>query len=516
MAATVGLSMSADALSSARTTVTSDAATKRAQALALKVPKPPERLSVKSTAFPQRPDMGVNTRKWVDDVKKLVGEAGAVVAHSQAVRSHAVVDRRDNRAVVLESASATETEARRRVDKFSSEIRTVKRHYDALNAELVELLRARKSATDKLKAVQKPLHDLTRRIEYRRREAPPSERDCDSVTRDLALGAQDLGTAVGILDAECARAERHISHMDDLATALKLDMAARDALLGSDANFVESAVTACLVSPSKDRGRGLLQSSDASSTSPRLPPVGRSPRHPNSSGSARPPPSLQRTGRNHPYRITDPKRIAELAASAINDAALVRQDLKRASKAVDVAIVKNTELVESSTRQTIQDTMELQKVLHDRMVVVERELAEVERQRHAALREMQDLAWPLEDNSIKLKNRKAGRTRLPTIPETNLKNDGLAEASARETGRLQAATHAQRNQLRDLDAQRERLLAVHHELKTAYDSKSRLLAVDRRVLSIGHTPRPSTIASGRDSVSSGRSSAARGSSRQGR
>jgi hypothetical protein len=39
-------------------------------------------------------------------------------------------------------------------------------------------------------------------------------------------------------------------------------------------------------------------------------------------------------------------------------------------------------------------------------------------------------------------------------------------------------------------------MGVLNELRAGYDSKSKLLAVDRRVLEIGHTPRPHSLASG--------------------
>uniref|UniRef100_A0A7S1W904 Uncharacterized protein n=1 Tax=Neobodo designis TaxID=312471 RepID=A0A7S1W904_NEODS len=126
------------------------------------------------------------------------------------------------------------------------------------------------------------------------------------------------------------------------------------------------------------------------------------------------------------------------------------------------------------------------------------------------------MAVPLDDNAAKLQHRKATKQKSKTIPEAGLVKDPLTDASARETGRLQIAVEALRNQLRVLDHQHERLAAARQKLVEARDSKQRLLAVDRRVLEIGNTPRPpsymSTASSRLSMASSSPRSARRGES----
>jgi uncharacterized coiled-coil DUF342 family protein len=491
-----------DSRSSSQTATSS---ARRAEALAAKIPKQPERYAL-PVSFPQRPDMGPSTIRWVNDVKSLVEQANVAVSQAHDVCSSAAVSRKDLRQQAIDSACVTEDDARRRVDKLGSELRAVRKHQDALNAELVELLRARQGAKTKLQAVEKPLRDLHRRIEYRRREQPSTESSCDSATKDLIAGAENLSVAVHQLQLAAAHVERMAAHTDDLSRALRTDIEAREKLLMRDAHFVESATTQ--LSPVRHSTGG------SNAHTPRLPVIV-SPRatadnkHGLNSSANGSPQLADAASRNHPFTVTDPKRIAELATAAIHDSSLLRQELRKASKVVDLSVSENATLVESSMRQTIDDTVALQKILGDRMRLVEGELIEVERQRDECRAEIARLQGPLEDNTAKLTERRRAKEKSKTIPETGLKQDSLTEASTKETAKLRFALQAQRNQLHVLDVQRERLMGVLNELRAGYDSKSKLLAVDRRVLEIGHTPRPHSLASGRSASNRGTTASSR-------
>ena len=447
---------------------------------------PPPRLAV-GTQFPKRPGMGANTEKWVDEVRRLVDDVGGVVAGSQQLREAATVARKVQRNEVVVCATATEDEARRRVDKMDREIRAVRKRHGEVAAELLEVLRVRNSAREKLDAVAKPLKDLFRRIDYRKREAPSTEAQCDSVTRDLIQGAESLSAAVRGLEHENSRAEHAAVHLDELATALRRDMEHRERLLAEDAVFVDSS-TSALATKRAVGGGGL--------SSPRLPALQRSTGADLllSSGGGRAPSQLAGSGapqaKNTSYMVTDPQRVAELAAAAITTSKSIRAQIKSCAKQVDDQIARNTKLVTESTQRTIDDTSALLKILNERIGLLDNEMAEVDRQRKAAMNELSRMAGPLEDNMAKLHMRKQAKQKSKTIPEAGLVKDPLTDASSREAGRLQIAVQSLRNQLHALDMQHQQLASARQKLVEARASKAKLLAVDRRVLEIGNTPRP--------------------------
>lgn len=454
-----------------------------------KVPKPPERLRQLPVGLPSRPDMEPSTRKWVDDVRVLAEQATMIAVATkdtiQAAKEHRkVVDHQ-----VSDSMVTVDAEARRRVDKANGVLKKVRACNAALVAELLELLKVRQKAVERVASVEKPLRDLYRRIEYRTQQIPASEVDCQHIDRELRASAAVLQRAVDQLQCECTIAERHVAKMQELREALDHDTEERERAVALDEAFVRSEAAG-------SHRSGEASSSARSLAGPSIKPL-RTLSPTAVSGTALPPINNRspRTigGRNRPLAVAEFEKIAGLSAHANTESAALRVRLRNASKAVDAAVAKNHDLVETSVNQTLHDAKALRKIVRDRLDMLHGELATLDGQRDRVRRDLEELQGPLADAWQKTTARKAskGATKVMDVDA----NDPLTAASERESSKLKIAVTQRAGQLRALDDQRARMVAVMEQLCAQLDAKNRLIAVDERVLQIGSTPRSMSVAS---------------------
>ena len=449
-----------------------------------RVPQPPPPEALRAS-FPDRADMRAGTRHWVNDVKSLSDQAVAAVAGARQARKVAAETSVTVRRHTEKQAATVDTAARAKVAVVDKAARRIEAQHAALTAEMKLLLETRVKLRGRSDRVQKPIHDLRRRLEHRMTSVPSAEGQCDAVETDLNVAHQTMSAALQSVQAVIGQVEAHVAHMNDLAAGLANDTEQARRARDVDRLFDHTTDLSEVLTrqTSSDAGTALpslvANIQQKAQTSPRGAPV---PAPPVGGGAAG-------TPRHRPTLVINTERLMTLSAAAISQSHTLRQKAVAVIKELDSKVSQSSDLVETSVRRKLTDTKALRQILKDRIRLLSDEIATVDAQREKLHLETLGEAGAINASRAKVEARKAAQR---VVRDVN-PNDELAAVAQKETAVRLASDKARRARLNELDQQRSVLRSVLTQLEQALENKDKLLSIDRRLLEIGKTPMPDAL-----------------------